>query len=169
MIACMDRVRGIGYKDRLLTHLPADLQHFRKLTTNTITIMGRRTYESILAVNFGQPLSNRITIVLTHDTNYKADHPEVFVYNSIEDILHEYYSYGEGKSEVFICGGAEIYKQFLPYADKLYITEINHTFQSDTYFPEINPSQWELSRYEPHVADDKNPYDYSFKEYIKIK
>lgn len=165
LIACVDENLGLGHENKLLTHLPKDLAHFKRLTKGNICIQGRNTYESIMAYN-NKPLPNRTNMLLTTQENYKA-HPSVFVYNSMSDIQHEYYSYCDKDTEVFVIGGGELYRQFLPIADYIYLTVIHHKFENvDTHFPQfLQDSRWMLQWEQRHMKDDKHRYDYSFRKY----
>jgi len=141
----------IGKDNKLPWNLPADLEYFKRNTLGKPVIMGAKTFESI-----GKPLPNRKNIILSLDENYKAE--GCIVVTSIEKALKEV---GDDE-EVMIAGGASIYKQFLPLANRLYLTFIHHKFEGDAYFPEINFDQWkELSR-KDNKPDERNLYSYSF-------
>jgi dihydrofolate reductase len=159
IITAMDKNGLIGRGSTLPWHLPNDLLYFKRLTEGKIVIMGKTTYESI-----GKPLPNRINIILSRDTSYRAD--GCYVYNSLESILYEYQNFSDKSEEVFIIGGSEVYRQFLPYTDKLYITEIDHEFEGDKYFPEINWDEWRIVQSE-QIKDEQNPYNYYFNVYIR--
>ncbi|MFZ2072414.1 MAG: dihydrofolate reductase, partial [Minisyncoccia bacterium] len=122
-------------------------------------IMGRKTFESIC-----KPLPNRKNIIITRDKNYKAEGVEIA--HSLEEVLN---LFDNKKEEIFIIGGAEIYKQAIEFADKLYITQIEaEDKNADAFFPEIIPIVFgEVSR-ETHKPDEKNPLSYSFIEYKKL-
>lgn len=152
-ILAMSENRVIGLHNQLPWHLPADLKHFKTLTTGHPIIMGRKTYQAI-----GKPLPNRTNIILTRDATFSA--PDCIVTTSAAEALE---SAKEIETvEIFIIGGAEIYKIFFPYTQRIYLTQIHKTFEGDTYFQALNPDEWhEIARIE-HVADEKNAYDYSF-------
>lgn len=160
LIAALGLDREIGYKNQLLCDLPNDMKRFRQLTTGNIVIMGRKTFQSI-----GKPLPNRKNIILTHKP--KSDFPsDVYVYHSVEDILRQYENYAEKQVEVFVIGGSSTYKQFLPYADRIYLTIINNKFpHADSYFPRISLDEWRVIEHIENKADDKNMYDYDFVTY----
>jgi dihydrofolate reductase len=140
----------IGKNNELLWHLPADLKHFKNLTTGHAILMGRKTYESI-----GRPLPNRRNIVITRQP-IQLEGCEVV--NSIDEAM----AICDGEEEVFVIGGAEIYKQTLERCHRIYLTRVNQHFEGDAYFPELNETQWvEISR-SVHPADEKNPIGYSF-------
>ena len=150
--------RVIGVNNTLPWRLPADLKHFRKLTTGHHVIMGRRNYESI-----GKPLPDRTNIVITHDPNYRA--PGCLVAHSIEEAL----AIANSDPEIFVIGGAEIYRQALNSADRLYLTLIHAHINGDTYFPEFDGSHWQEVERERHEADERNPYPYTFLIYARNK
>lgn len=149
----MDRNRGIGINNALPWHLPADLKRFKELTSGNCVIMGRKTYESI-----GRPLPNRRNIVITRDTNWRADGVEV-VYGVVQAIAATL------GYPAFIIGGSEIYQQALPYVGKLLLTEIDHVANCDAFFPEIDRCSWVETSKETHpwVAG----VDYSFVTYTR--
>jgi dihydrofolate reductase len=163
-IVAADLSNGIGYQNELLVKLPADMKRFRRLTTNNIVVMGRKTYDSI-----GKPLPNRINVILTRDKDYKAP-TGTFVYNDIEQVIHDYKHQNNNESELFIIGGSEIFKQSWQYADRIYLTEIDYRFpKKDSYFIPISFLEWKLIDEERHEKDEKNPYNYSFKVFERRK
>ena len=137
--------------------MPADLKHFKAVTIGNTIIMGRKTYESI-----GKPLPGRRNIVVTRQEEYKAEGCDVV--NSLQDAVDLCLR----EQEVFIVGGGEIYKQAIHAADKIYLTRIYGEFEGDTVFPEINFSEWRLTKYLKHHSDAKNPFDYSFSEFERL-
>lgn len=156
IIAAVAQNLAIGRKQELLCHLPNDLKRFKALTLNHAVIMGRKTFESLP----NGPLKQRKNILITTI-------PESFYENATAcDSLEEALQLCDSQDQVFIIGGAMIYKQAIEAADILYITEIHHSFEdADTFFPEINPTQWkEISR-EDHLQDEKHLYPYSFVVY----
>jgi len=160
IITAFDNNYLIGKGNELPWSLPNDLKYFKQRTEGHIVVMGRTTFESI-----GKPLPNRTNIILTRDPMYQVE--GCYTYNSIEAIMYEYQNYAEPDEEIFVIGGREVYKQFLPYADKLYITEIDHEFEGDVYFPELDLDEWRIIQSEHGIRDEKNPYDYYFNVYIK--
>lgn len=151
-IVAMAENRVIGAKNQLPWHLPADLAHFKSITTGHPILMGRKTYESI-----GKPLPNRTNIIMTRDPYYQVDH--CIVVSSIDDAIA---AASDEHQEFFIIGGAEIYQQLLPSIQRLYLTLIHQEFEGDVYFPELNMSEWEEISRAAHTADEKNVYAYSF-------
>ena len=153
MISAVAENRVIGNKNSLPWHLPADFKYFKETTLNKTIVMGLNTFKSIGE----KALPNRKNIILNNDPNYIP--PEnCFVAHSIDELLEM----TKNEEEVMICGGASVYKQFLPLAQRLYLTYIHHSFEGDTYFPEVNLADWNEVKREDHKADEKNAYDYSF-------
>lgn len=147
---------AIGKKGDLLCHMPADLKHFKDITSGQTVMMGERTFFSLPK----HPLPNRRNIVLT-DVAGKTFEGAEAVY-SIDEMVKCI----QGEEEAFVIGGGMVYRQMMPLADKLYITHIHHSWEdADTFFPEIKESEWKLLNAERHFADEKNPYDYTFATY----
>ncbi|WP_242928526.1 dihydrofolate reductase [Pontibacter vulgaris] len=144
----------IGKDNQLIWHLPADLKHFKSITMGHPIIMGRKTFDSI-----GKPLPGRTSIIITRQQDFKAE--GCIVVNSVQEAITK----GRELDEtVCIIGGAEIYKQALPLTDTIYLTRVHHTFEGDTYFPELQPEDWETVSATEHAPDEKNKYKYSFLE-----
>lgn len=138
LIAAVDKNWGIGYQNKLLVSIPADMKNFQFLTTGQVVVMGRKTLESLPG---GLPLAQRTNIVLTRDTNWSVKNAKVV--HSVEEALEVLKSY-EGKS-VYIIGGESIYRQFLPHADEAIITYIDYAYHADTYMENLDKSpEWEL-------------------------
>jgi dihydrofolate reductase len=156
LIVALDKQGCIGKDNQLLCHIPEDLRYFKQKTIGKVVIMGRNTFESI-----GKALPNRTNIVLTKDPTFSPD--GCYIYDSIEDIIHEYNSYALPDEEVLIIGGAKTYGQFLPYADRIYITNIDHVFEGDAYFPYVDFSQWDLV--ESRKGNECKEFDYYFNVY----
>ena len=152
LIAAVSKNRVIGKENRLPWKLPNDLKYFKQITLGKTIVMGRKTFESI-----GRPLKERRNVVLTRDLNWK--HQGVEVIHSLEDIQK---LCGE---EVMIIGGEELYKQTIDFADRLYITYIDHIFEGDAFFPEIDFEDWKLIKREKGIKDEENKYDYYFEVY----
>ena len=153
MISAMAENRVIGNKNALPWHLPADFKWFKEKTLGKTIIMGFNTFKSIGE----KPLPNRRHIILRNDPNYLLPENCVLA-TSIEQALE----LAKNEDEVMICGGASVYKQFLPLADRLYLTFIHHSFEGDTFFPEFNVADFnEISR-QDFLPDEKNKYAYSF-------
>lgn len=156
LLVAMDQNNVIGYDNDMPWHLPKDLKYFKETTTNHTIIMGRKTYESI-----GRALPKRRNIVLTRSQNNFPNDIEVI--HDLEDIrkLND----AQPNEEFFVIGGGHLYKQVLPFADKLYITEIDATFKGDTYFPEFSSDNWEQISKVKGEKNETNNYDYYFVVY----
>lgn len=158
IIVATDQQGLIGKENDLPWKLSADLQYFRRVTMGKPIIMGRNTHESI-----GRALPGRKNIIVTKNKSYQAE--GCTVVHSIPDALLAC----EQVEEVMIMGGASLYEQFLPQADKLYLTQVHASLTGDTWFPDWQKNEWsELSR-EDYQADEKNDYAYSFIVYEKLK
>lgn len=159
IIVAIAKNNVIGGDNTLLWHISEDLKRFKKITTGSTLIMGRKTFQSLPGI-----LPNRKHIVITRDKDFTVDSDMVVVVNSIEDILSKY---SNTKEEVFIIGGGEIYTQFLPHADKLYLTLLNKEFIGDTKFPEIDYSQWKLVNDISGNLDEKSNITFDFKDFVR--
>lgn len=159
IIAAMDRNQLIGNQGDMPWSLPADLQHFKKITMGSPIIMGRKTFESL-----ARPLPGRTNIVMTKNKNYSAE--GCLIFHSEAEIFKKFLN---TEKEAFIIGGEEIYKLFLPYSNKLYLTMIENEFSGDTYFPDIDWQNWEKVSEEKGKTDKKNPYLYSYQVYQRKK
>lgn len=155
LVVAVSRNGVIGKGGKMPWHLPADLFRFRKRTKGHVVVMGRKTYESI-----GGPLPDRTNVVLTRDTHFKAEGCEVV--HSIEALLHD-------DRMIFVIGGAEIYRQFLPYADVLHLTRIDAELEGDTFFPEWHDPTWTLVSSVERARDEKNPYNLVFETYERSR
>ena len=158
LIAAVARNGIIGKDNALPWHLPADLRHFKALTTGHTVIMGRKTWES-LPEKF-RPLPGRRNIVVTRNAGYGA--PGASVVTSLPDAMA-----AAAGSEAFVIGGAELYAAALPHADRLELTEIDADYAGDTWFPLRDPNEWRESAREAH-ADPAGP-GYAFVSYERIR
>ncbi|WP_158826400.1 dihydrofolate reductase [Mucilaginibacter lacusdianchii] len=141
---------AIGKNNQLLWHLPNDLKHFKDVTAGHSIIMGRKTFDSV-----GKPLPKRRNIIVTRQP-IKIEGCEVV--SSIEDGL----TLCKGEEEVFIGGGAEIYRQAMHLTNRIYLTIVHKNFEADTFFPELNPNEWTETSREKFEPDERNPFPYSF-------
>lgn len=161
LIVAVDKNWAIGYRNKLLVSIPADMRFFRDETAGKVVIMGKNTYESLPG---GQPLKNRVNIIIALEQDYKVK--DSIVVNRIEDALKEA---GKYKSEdVYVIGGASIYKQMLCYCDTAHITKVNYAYQADTYFPDLDEmDDWVLVE----QSEEQTYYDldYTFCRYEKRK
>jgi dihydrofolate reductase len=154
IIAAVAQNNIIGKNNKLVWHMPADLRYFKNTTMGHTMIMGRKTFES-----FGKPLPGRRSIVVTRQKDWHYEGVEAT--HSLEEAIE----LAPKDQEVFIVGGAEIYRQALPLCNKMHLTVIHHDFEGDTAFPAVDFSEWELVSDIRHKADEKNKYDYSFMVY----
>ena len=182
LIAAVAGNNVIGKNNDLPWHLPADMKYFRDVTMGHCVIMGRKNYDSI-PLKY-RPLEGRTNIVVTRQKNFTAE--GCIVVNSVEEALKKAHFYSpEGENtggassdfppsgglrgaETFIIGGADIYRQTIDAADKLYITHINHTFDGDAFFPKINAGKWKLINKKNIAADEKNKFSFSFCVYERM-
>jgi dihydrofolate reductase len=142
LIAGIDKNFLIGNGDKLPWHIPADLKYFKARTLGKTIVMGKTTFESI-----GKALPGRSNIVLAHETDYTA--PGATIVHSIAEVL------ARGEKEIMIIGGASVYRAFLPHANRLYLTHIDHTFEGDVFFPKIDFSKWhKISEIKKELGDD---------------
>ncbi len=152
IIVAVAKNRVIGNDNQLLWDIKEDMRYFREKTKGKVVVMGRKTYESI-----GHPLPNRTNIVLTRG---KCNIPGYIVMNSIEEVLGI-------KRDIFIIGGSEIYSLFIPYVEKMYITEIDKVYEGDTLFPEYNKEEWVKVNQRQFERGEVYEYSFSFNEYIR--
>lgn len=156
LIAAVAENNALGKDNQLLWHLPDDFKRFKSVTTGHHIIMGRKTFES-----FPKPLPNRTHVIISRQKDY---HPEGCI---VVDSLHKAIAVCPKNEEVFIIGGGEIYRQSIAIADKLDITKVHHTFEADTFFPEIDSKEWTLVSSEFHPKDEKHQFDFSFQTYLR--
>lgn len=151
LVVAMGEAREIGCAGRMPWHLPADLRHFKAVTTGYAVLMGRRTFESI-----GKPLPRRDNIVVSRDPAFKP--PGCRVFASVEDAL----AAAPRDRTLMVVGGALLYAALLPLAETIHLTRIHANFPADTYFPELAEGEWQESDREDHSPDERNAYAYSF-------
>lgn len=151
IVVAISANNAIGKNNQLLWHLPADLKHFKEITSGHPIIMGRKTYDSI-----GRPLPNRRNIVITRQSGLTI--PNVEVVLSLEEAI----SICKAENEVFVIGGAEIYKQALAYTNTIYLTTVHQSYEADVFFPELKENEWIETTKEYHEADEKNNIAYTF-------
>lgn len=159
-IAAMAENRVIGFENELPWYLPADLQHFKSITSGHPILMGRKTFESI-----GRPLPNRTNIVLTRDKKYKAD--GCIVVTSISEAVTK--AEEINSKEIFIIGGAEVYNQLLPSIERLYLTIVHADCEGDTFFPELDLAEWREVNREAFDEDDDNEFPYTFLQLDRVQ
>ena len=149
----------IGKDNKLLWHVSEDLKRFKRNTSNKKMIMGRKTFESLPGI-----LPDREHIVVTRDENFKVDSDKVKIVHDLNSLLEKY---SKCEDEIFVIGGAEIYKQLLPYTQKIYLTKIDATFEGDTYFPEINYDEFKTDYVSEQFIDEKNGLNYIFIDLVR--
>ncbi|KHE71651.1 dihydrofolate reductase [Halobacillus sp. BBL2006] len=159
-IFAMDKNRLIGKDNDLPWHIPNDFKFFKDMTWGKTIIMGRKTFES-----FGKPLPEREHIVITSNRDYNRQGCKVV--HSIEDILQ--LEKDQPDHEWFVIGGSVLFEKMLPYADRMYLTYIDHEFEGDTHFPQYDESEWKLISETQGKKDEKNPYDYYFRTYDRVE
>ncbi|HIW21354.1 MAG TPA: dihydrofolate reductase [Candidatus Dorea intestinavium] len=161
LIVAVDKNWAIGKDNKLLVSIPQDMKYFRETTKNKIVAMGRKTLESFPGE---KPLPNRTNIVLTKDKNYKKE--DVTIVHSISEMVEELKKYDP--EDVYIIGGAMVYKEMLPYCTKAYITVIDHSYDADTYFPnlDIDP-EWKKTA----ISEEQTYFDleYVYTIYERVK
>ncbi|OFZ71245.1 MAG: diacylglycerol kinase [Betaproteobacteria bacterium RBG_16_58_11] len=154
IISAMASNRAIGIRNTLPWQLPEDLKHFKALTMGHHIVMGRKTYDSI-----GKPLPGRDTVIVTRNADYAV--PGCLAVNSLDAAL----TVSHGDTEVFFVGGAELYRQALAIAHRIYLTEIQRVFDGDAFFPEFDPSQWIETARDKHRTEGANGFEYHFVIY----
>ena len=161
VIVAVDNNWAIGYQNKLLVSIPADMRFFRDETTGKVVITGRNTLKSFPGE---QPLKNRTNIVITRDKDYKVK--DAIMANSIEEALELTKSYQS--EDIYIIGGASIYRQMLPYCDVAHVTKIDYAYQADTFFPNLDQmDDWVLVE----ETEEQTYYDltYTFCRYERKK
>jgi len=144
----------IGKDNQLPWHLPSDMKYFKNQTWGMTVIMGRKSLESL-----GKPLQGRKNIVVTRNKEWQQEGTEVaHSINQAIDLAKE-----TGVNEIFIIGGAEIFKEAMPFANRIYLTRIHHHFDGDAYFPEVSDAEWTLVQSRFCDADEKNQYPHTFQ------
>ncbi len=156
LIAAAAENNALGKDNDLLWHLPEDFKRFKQITSGHYIIMGRKTFES-----FPKPLPNRTHIIITRQEKYLEK--GCLVVHSLDEALE----IAPQNEEVFIIGGAQIYEQALPFADKIDLTRVHTELEADAFFPEFNTSEWNLVFSEKNFKDEKHQYDFTFETYIK--
>jgi len=162
LIAAMSLNRAIGYHNTLPWHLPADLAHFKQLTMGKPVIMGRVTHESI-----GKALPGRTNIVLSRGELTNPAEGVIHV-TSLNAALAEAEKHLDDTEEAIVMGGADIYYQYLPRADRMYLTLVEAEVEGDAHFPAYNPEEWQIVEATRFDADEKNEFAFQFLTYDRI-
>ena len=160
VIVAVDKNWAIGKDNKLLVSIPADMKFFRETTKGNVVVMGRKTLESFPQ---GQPLQKRVNIVISQNENYQVK--GAVVVHSIEEAVEEAKKY---EGEVFVIGGESIYRAMLPYCQTALVTKIDHAYEADTYFPNLDEDpEWELTG----ETEEQTYFDleYVFRKYERIK
>lgn len=161
LIVAVDSNWAIGNKNELLIRIPNDHKHFREETTGKVVVLGRKTLETFPQ---GLPLKNRTNIILSTNPSYQVK--DAIVVHSVEELLEELKKYAD--EDVYIIGGDSVYKQMLPYCDVAHITKIDHAYEADAYFPNLDEDpEWEITA----ESDEQTYFDiaYTFLKYERKK
>uniref|UniRef100_UPI004056B390 dihydrofolate reductase n=1 Tax=Acetatifactor sp. TaxID=1872090 RepID=UPI004056B390 len=161
VIVAVDNNWAIGNKNELLIRIPNDHKHFREETVGKVVVLGRKTLETFPQ---GQPLQKRTNIILSTDKNYKVK--DAIVVHSIEELLEELKKYND--ENIYIIGGDSVYRQMLPYCNVAHITKIDHEYEADAYFPNLDKdNEWEITA----ESDEQTYFDiaYQFLKYERRK
>ncbi|MBR4734116.1 MAG: dihydrofolate reductase [Lachnospiraceae bacterium] len=161
LIVAVDNNWAIGNKNKLLVSIPNDMKHFREETTGKVVVLGRKTLETFPQ---GQPLKNRTNIILSR--NAKHEVKGAVTVHSVEELLEELKKYDD--EDVYVIGGDSVYKQLLPYCNVAHVTKIDHEYEADTYFPNLDRDpEWEITA----DSDEQTYFDlpYQFLKYERIK
>ena len=161
LIVAVDKNWAIGKDNKLLVSIPQDMKFFRETTMGKVVVMGRKTLESFPG---GQPLKKRTNIVLTRDKNYKVK--DAIVVHGVEELLEELKNYDE--KEIYVIGGESIYRALLPYCKVAHVTKIDHAYEADTYFPNLDEmGDWKVTG----VSEEQTYFDleYVFTIYERVK
>ncbi len=158
IIAAVGARGEIGYNNTLPWEIKEDLQYFKQVTNNQFVVMGRKTYESIIH-KLGKPLPNRTNIVLSK-TMEQPNYPNVFVVRDKEYIIN---NMDKANTDLFVIGGTQVFQEFTDIADKLYITQIYSRFVADSFFPDINYSEWKITS--QRDGKEENEHKYKFLVY----
>lgn len=160
LIVAVDNNWAIGNKNKLLVSIPNDMKHFREETTGKVVVLGRKTLETFPQ---GQPLKNRTNIILTKNKNFKVK--DAIVAHSLEELLDELRNYED--EDVYVIGGDSVYKQLLPYCTVAHVTKVDHEYEADTYFPNLDRDpEWQITA----ESDEQTYFDlpYQFLKYERI-
>lgn len=161
LIVAVDKNWAIGNGNKLLVSIPQDMKFFRETTTGKVVVMGRKTLETFPG---GQPLKNRTNIVLTRDEKYQVK--GAIVVHSIEEVLKELKKYED--DDIYVIGGETIYRQLLPYCKLAHVTKVNHAYEADTYFPNLDEKdEWVVTG----VSEEQTYFDleYEFVRYERMQ
>lgn len=156
LIAALSENYVIGNGGQLLWHLPDDFKYFKSVTINKPIVMGRKTFDSI-----GKPLPGRLNIVLTRDVDWEHDGVEVV--STVDQAL----AAAGDVDECMIIGGEQIYRLFLPLAQKLYLTWVDYPGEGDAHFPDFDQNDWQITALQQHPRDEKHEFAFRFVNYVR--
>jgi dihydrofolate reductase len=159
-ITAVSQNNVIGLHNDLPWHLPADMRFFKSTTMGHVVVLGRKSYEA-----FGKAYPGRTNIVITRQQNYAL--PDAIVVHSLEEAIRKAKTIEQ--QEIFILGGAQIFRQSMPLIDRIYLTRIYHDFEGDAFFPTMNTKEWKLVKDEKHEPDEKNKYRYAFQTWERLR
>lgn len=158
LIVAVDKNWAIGKNNKLLVRIPSDQKFFRQETTGKVVVLGRKTLETFPG---GMPLKNRTNIILSRDEKYKVK--DAIVVHSVEELLEELKQYDS--KDVYIIGGESVYREMLPYCDTAHVTKIDHAYDADTYFPNLDDREdWEITA----TSEEQTYFDLEF-EFVKYE
>ena len=165
LIVAMDKNRGIGKNNDLMWHLPNDMRFFKETTAHQIVVMGRKNYDSIPEKY--RPLPNRKNIILTRNSDFKAEGCDVFY--ALDDALGAYAN--ESEKTIFIIGGGQIYTLALEEreVDEMFITHIDGDYDADTFFAEFDESEWKKELVFKQAIDDRHKHSFEVLRYTFVK
>ncbi|MBO5283875.1 MAG: dihydrofolate reductase [Lachnospiraceae bacterium] len=161
IIVAVDQNWAIGNKNELLIRIPNDHKHFREETTGKVVVLGRKTLETFPQ---GLPLKNRTNIILSRDPKYQVK--DAIVVHSVEELLEQLKGYPD--EDIYIIGGDSVYRQLLPYCNVAHVTKIDHAYEADAYFPDLDKDpEWEITA----DSDEQTYFDiaYQFLKYERTK
>lgn len=159
LIVAASSNNAIGRNNELLWHLPIDLKFFKNTTWALPVIMGRKTFESVGS----KPLPGRTNIIVSRTADLQSAYDNVWFAVSLEDALQQ--AKKLETKEICIAGGAQIYKQAMPFANRIYLTRVHAHFEADVFFPEVNINEWELTKYTDFAADEKHAYSFTIQQW----
>ncbi len=159
LIVAVDKNWAIGKNNRMMWSIPADMKFFRETTKGNVVIMGRKTLESFPQ---GQPLKNRVNIVITKNREYRVK--GAVVVHSVKEAIEKAEEY---EGEIYVIGGESVYREMLPLCDKAFVTKIDHAYDADTYFPDLDRmKEWRMTK----ISEEQTCFDleYYFTVYEKV-
>lgn len=161
LIVAVDKNWGIGSKNKLLVSIPSDMKFFRETTSGKVVVLGRKTLETFPNA---LPLKNRTNIILTGNKDFKAK--DAIICHTVEEVLEELKKYND--EDIYVIGGGTVYRQFLPYCNVAHVTKIDHAFDADTYFPNLDEMEdWEMTA----DSEEQTYFDleFQFQKYERVK